>query len=326
MPTRGLPQNIQNGQDIDPAEVMANFNRIVEWFVPTAGVGISNGDIATDAAIVGSKINIDSNTDWQVEHADDGVHKIVGPGIDRMYIQRRATTLTTGIRCVAESMMFENSSGVKAKVNDVDSYALITNGVAINGKLKTFTESASTTYYLIMLHDSTNNLRTLVLYARDMSGGFDTDFWETDIPAFNAAPNSYSYNYAKAVGSVYNDSNSNFETPRPIPGGSFSELYLPLPPIISIFSFADGTGGSYQYNLLPFKPDVIVQIPWAATPTQDVVIKDYLMTTNYSKVLGTGEWSQAYIQSLDATGFTTNLCSTGVTYTIIALKVPRGFP
>lgn len=259
MPTRSYEHNIADGDDVAAEPVMDNLNRLKSWFATTAGVGISNSDIATDAAIVGSKLTLASNTAWDSQHKSDGSHTFTGEGAKQLQVYANTTNPNYQVDVSATELTVVNSSGVETLLTSPSiATAAVSSTFQEAGTLVDTAEAISTLYTLVVLHDSTDDAETLVFYNRTLAA-LDTTFWETDLPAFNTEVVE-NYDNAKIVGWVYNDSAGHLQTPRPIGGGSLSSGTLPVSPIFTLCAVGTYTGNGVDSRWIDvgFKPDFVM--------------------------------------------------------------------
>ena len=310
---------IASGKSLNSEAVRDALNLIVSWMTTTAGLGIGNGDIATDAVIASSKSyhsGMALNSFLDVGHASDGSHTFADNGCDGLYLRPDSSNPTIKVNIDADALTLEDSDTATVKIADVSTSANITAGQVEGGDLTGSTEAASTTYYLIVLWDSANETATGVLYT---GSSLSTTFWETDLPAFNTAVGGgAAYDYAKIVGLVFNDANEDFECPRVIGGGTVGDLYSATPSLIATGDYA-GSGSGQTVTGLGFLPDYIYLIGLAADYSGVIWMSD--MDATYSKVVA-GAYSTTRITAVDYDEFTvgTPADTSGVTYQYIAMK------
>lgn len=343
MPTRDVSEEtgqIASGLSLKSAPVRAGLNEIVSWFTTTAGLGISNGDVATDAAIASTKLihgSVALNTFLGAsgEHnSADGTHTQVSQGVQNLVISSNASNPEYQVDITADFITVENTSGVKHMVGlDVDGNAeTISETIGLTTAADSMdatdgsqiTEAASTRYTLLCLRDLTTGSVYTTKFVFYAGTSLDSAFYSTDLAGYNTRV-SKAYTHAARVGSAYNDANQDLELPSPIGGGSTSNFWIPGPAMVATGTYT-GTSASQSVTGVGFTPNIVFGFRHTAQTVYYPVIKTDQMGTTYSKAFD-GGWPADAITSLDFDGFTLGtgegINETGISYSYLAIKTHR---
>jgi len=314
MPTRDISEytgQIQNGLDYDAGPVRDALNTIMSYLATTAGVGLSNSDIATDAAIATTKMihgAVALNTFLAVAHATDGSMTQVSPGVENLVVQSGATE-THQTLITADYITVKNTSGSKHMVGiDEDGDAeTISETISIadtNDSMdatdgSAITEAASTTYTLLCLRDIIGTYETKFVYYAGTA--LDSAFYSTDLAGYNTRM-SKAYTHAKLIGKVYNDANKNLEKPCAIGGGSTTNPWHRSPMEMAAGYFS-GTGSTNNITGVGFTP-TFVMVKNSNTDDQAWYRTYQQGATTYSMAFDASSAVQTAITSIDYDGFT----------------------
>ena len=316
MPDRNISE--QTGQIVDDTDLIAKpvrdaLNAIVAWFATTVDVGISNSDIASNAAIVTTKLK-HSNTALDVflglEHSLTGVHTQRGNGLTNLVIQegdpRESHILITADYITTyRTDGDQNLAGLKIDgttettseeiiLDDTDDSMDATDGSAI-------VSATSSTLTILCLRDLTTGgvYTTKFVYYEGIS--LDTTFYSTDLTGYNTRM-SKNYTHARIVGAVYVDADDELEQPRPIGGGSTNDSWIPSPMLMATGSFT-GTGSANSITGVGFRPTLLITNngTTAGTTTRFKTVEQAGAISAY---FGNGSATETGITSLDTDGFT----------------------
>ncbi len=339
MPTRDISE--QTGQIVADSALTSKpvrdaLNAIVSWFATTAGLGISNSDIASDAAIVTTKMK-HSNTALDVflglEHSATGVHTQRGTGLTNLVIQEGATR-ESQILIAADYITTYNTSGGESLagldidgdtetisetilLDDTDDSMDATDGSAI-------VSATSSTLTILCLRDLTTGgvYTTKFVYYEGIS--LDSAFYSTDLAGYNTRM-SKAYTHARIVGAVYVDADDELEQPRPIGGGSTNNSWIPAPVMMVIGSFT-GTGSSNAITGVGIRPDFVI-VDNTSNPNAKTRYRTVKHGGAFSSTFSPGVATETGITSLDTDGFTVlsdeGVNQDGSTIQWIAFKVNR---
>lgn len=328
MPERSvsdLTAQIAAGLKYKAAPVAAALTRIAGFFTTAAGLGISNSDVASDAAILTTKLkhlNTALNTFLTKEHSDTGVHTQVSVGITDLVIESGATAASQ-VLITATYITTHNTGGNKSVagldadgdaetisetilLDDSDDSLDATDGSAL-------VEVANTTYTILCLRDLTTGGVYTTKFVFYDGASLDSTFYSTDLAGYNTRM-SMAYTHARIVGAVFNDLNEDLEQPRPIGGGSTNDLWKPGPMMMAAGIFS-GTGTSTEITGLGFTPDLVIVKNTISLPGPS----GYSAYWRYV-LAGAGGWVQAFgavvglqevITSLGYDGFTVGTADQG---------------
>ena len=339
MPTRDISE--QTGQIVDEVALVSKpvrdaLNTIISYFSTTAGVGISNSDTASDAAIVTTKLK-HSNTALNVflglEHSAIGVHTQRSNGLTNLVIQEGATR-ESQILIAADYITTYNTSGGQSLagldidgavetisetilLDDTDDSMDATDGSAI-------TSATSSTLTILCLRDLTTGGVYTTKFVYYEGASLDSAFYSTDLAGYNTRM-SKAYTHARIVGAVYVDADDELEQPRPIGGGSTNNSWIPSPMLMVTGTFT-GTGSSNSITGVGFRADLLI-VNNGNTVDTTTRFKTVDAVGAFSHYFGAGSGSETGITSLDTDGFTVatdnGANKSGDTMAWIAFKVNR---
>lgn len=345
MPTRDISE--QTGQIVDDSAVISKpvrdaLNAIVSWFSTTAGLGISNSDIASDAAIVTTKLK-HSNTALDVfldlEHSITGVHTQRSNGLTNLVIQEGATR-ESQILIASDYITTYNTSGGQSLA-----------GLDIDGDAETISETillddtddsmdddggnaigsgaaTSSTLTILCLRDLTTGGVYTTKFVYYVGASLDSAFYSTDLAGYNTRM-SKAYTHARIVGAVYVDAADELEQPRPIGGGSTNDSWIPSPMLMATGTFTGDGAASHAITGVGFKPTfLIVNQGTTSIPTgTSTRFKNVDIIDPWSHFFGAGTATETGIISLDTDGFTVStdpgVNADGITIYWIAFKGNR---
>ncbi len=329
-----LTGQITAGLDYKAEPVRTGLITIAGWF---ADATIGNADIAAAAAIVSTKLkhqDLSLYTFLNIAHAADGSLKRATPGVQGLVVSAGSTpstqvSITATYITVADTNGNEHLVGVDESGNAEIISEEITEGATgdsmatgTGATISTF--AANTTYTILCLRDAIGTYITKFVFYD--GSDLDSTFY-TDLGLYNTAQSS-AYTHAAIVGAVFADADGNLEIPRPIGGGSSTQLWLPSPAQVAIGSYP-GDSSTQDVTGLGLTADLIFIAPGHTAHDCRIWVRG--MTSTYSKGVGDAtssqQWATTAITAVEYDQFTVgddaSVNATGVTYYFFAIKIHR---
>ncbi len=212
-----------------PADLNAEFDQLVNTI---NALGNANWSAAGVDDLDGQKVNVETNATFLAEHSTAGGHDaFANCNVDNGRVYRNVAAPDSKVDIVFDRITLFSSDTITTRlrklVQDTGATTLVADIDAANGvnALDTGSVAASTTYYAWVIDKSTADAEASLLSLADTIAGLTLP---TD------------YDRALLVGSVDTDSDSDFLTPKPIPGVGTAEDDLDFAGDDGYYRFGNG--------------------------------------------------------------------------------------